>query len=180
MAPTGRKSTGAACAMRLLYSTQLRSDIRTVSVMTTPPLRSRPSSCPLDSVDFPPHRRTCRLDRDYLGFRPRMRAARVMHRDPSDQVVLADDRRDHFRADAVHAGDFLLRSDVRRRVEAVVFDEDTTVLLQPLDRNGIALIKRRLVLDRVHTRRQRFGRRSVDVEAELRKIDPQRRSTRIG
>src|SRR6516164_734781 len=123
MAPTGRNRAGASVAIRLAYSTQLRSDIRTVMTVGPPWCSAAPvaiaRSCRLlDSFNVFTHLDACRLDCSNLSRRPLMWTAYVVHGNPSDQIIVVKYRGNHFRADAVLAGNFFLGCDIGGGIEA--------------------------------------------------------------
>src|SRR6516162_3483905 len=106
--------------------------MRTIRLMT---------SASSDVFKLSLHLRARGLDSRNLALRPLMGALNVVHRYPADEVIIPDNRSNHFRADAVNAGHLLLGSNVGRRIEAIVFDEGAAVFLQPLDCNSLALIE---------------------------------------
>src|SRR6516165_7767078 len=106
--------------------------MRTIRVMT---------SASLDAFKLSLDLRARGLDSRNLAFRPLMGTLNVVHRNPADEVIVPDNRGNHFRADAVNARRLLLGSNVGRRIKAIVFDEGAAVFLQPPDRNGLALFQ---------------------------------------
>src|SRR5215471_13931577 len=123
MAPTGRNRTGASVAIRRAYSTQLRSDIRTVMTVAPPlcsaaPIAIKRSCRLLDSFNVFTHLGACRLDCSNFSGRPLMPTAYVVHGNPSDQIIVVKYRGNHFRTDTVLAGDLVLGRDIRGGIEA--------------------------------------------------------------